>query len=142
MRNGLILPARPAPYDRAPLAFGGDYSISNVAPHGSTTRWQVTVPAARKYLLDHAYAIIIRETVAAPVGRVDLQIQHTDIALATYKLPKLMLNNNTVGASAQLQTGYRYVVLPGENVAGQTADPSTGGTMSYSMNIHGVTFDA
>lgn len=137
MRVASLGVARPVYYDRNPSITTAGY-YDTVGPHAATTRFTVTAAAGTKIFFDAGSAVVMRATAAAPVdyARASLQQPAGQIICPSF------LYNNTVGATNTAILAGSILVTAGNSLVGETYDQGTGGTILYSMFIHGITFDA
>ncbi len=137
MRVASLGVARPVYYDRNPVRTTGGYYAA-VAPHSVTTRWTITATAAQKIFIDSISISMMRATAATTSAMAFTTVDqplNTSVSLAFF-------NNATVGATVEKSPGGSILVLPGDAIAAQTTDTSTGGTIHYAVYCHGVVFDA
>lgn len=137
MKLGSLASARPIYYDRnASITTAGYYNT--VGPHLATTRFTVTAASGKNIFVDAGSAVVMRATAAAPVDYVRASLQQP----AGQIICPSFLYNNTVGATNTTILAGSILVTAGSSLIGDTYDQSTGGTILYSMFIHGVIFDA
>lgn len=137
MKLGSLASARPIYYDRnASLTTAGYYNT--VGPHATTTRFTVTAASNKHIFVDAGSAVLMRATAATLVdyARGSLQQPAGQIICPSF------LYNNTVGATNTSILSGSILVTAGNSLVGETYDQGTGGTILYSMFIHGVIFDA
>jgi hypothetical protein len=107
------------------------YLGSNIAPHASTSRASIAVPAAKRAEL-HAYLEITRITAAGTNGRVSIEVTAGGTRVA-----RLVLFENTIGVNRRITLG-PITLAPGETLDALTEDLSTGGTVDYVISLYGV----
>jgi hypothetical protein len=134
--------SRPAWYDRGPLEKGQYYQGVAVAPHGGTTRWTYTVPAARKAYIEACFADIMRITAAGVVSLATATFVCTLNGAQTSVLGSALLFNNTLGTFDKVIVNGTITLLAGSVIAAQTSDASTGGTNNYDVSYKATEFDA
>jgi len=142
MRFGVITAARLAYYDRTPVSRSEATALLAAVPHGLTTRLSYTVPAAHRFMLEALYGQILRNTVAAPVGLVELRAQGQIIGPQFFYAPYITSLDNVVGAVSRMDVTGGITLLAGETLQVSDADASTGGTVSYLYSYKGLEFDA
>jgi hypothetical protein len=142
MRVGNLLPARPNWYDRNPAERGFTANILAVAPHGSTSRFLYTVPAAKKFILEFAQTSIWRDTVAAPVGLWNAAVSTLGSTGAGAQTPIAISTSNVLLFRIDLALSYQAIFLPTGTVSLIDQDTSTGGTCSFISVCKGTEYDA
>lgn len=130
---------RAAPIDRNPAGQTQRYAASAVAPHGATTRWTYTTPAAKKDRVQELNLAFHRQTVGAPVGEFEANIQYTPNGGTAVYLLRRRSQDNTTTLYIEAENATQLDMLVGDNLLCQTADGSTGGTVAY--NVSAVVFD-
>jgi hypothetical protein len=134
--------ARPEWYDRAPLPASNTYaSGGGIAPHGATTRWAYTVPAARKFQIQLAQVVIDRATGAGPAALAQSRIVYTPSGGAAANVLMVEIITNSLNTRyGTLLAGSTATMLTGDTIAGVTQDASVGGTVSYFVASQGIEF--
>jgi hypothetical protein len=123
--------------DRNPVVRTRMYEAVGIAPHGLTTRFTYTVPTAKHAHVGSASIQLIREAAAAPVGYWRAQLN--DASNIWLRVGSI---TNAVGDRVQGDVSPGAIHSPGESVQCQTQDASTGGTISYAVNVMMVEFDS
>ena len=103
------------------------YATSGVAPHGETTRWTYTVPAARIAQVMSINVQIVRDAAATTVG---LCYAYIRVAAAS-NIAFPYMKNNTLDAGRSATTGVSAMLTAGQTLVAVDADGSTGGTIAY-----------
>ncbi len=107
------------------------YLGSNIAPHASTSRASILVPAAKRAEL-HAYLEVTRITAATTNGRASIEVTAGGTRVA-----HVVLFENVVGAQQRIALGPLNLAA-GETLDALTEDLSVGGTVDYVISLHGV----
>ena len=124
-------------YDRNPQPQSLYYSGIDVGPHSSISRFSYTVPTGKKFFLENANVLVLRKTAATTEGQVEGYIS----ARIPYIVYAELITNN-VGDRSQMNVGRSVIMQAGELLNALTFDLSTGGTLDYIINAHGIEFDA
>ena len=137
MRVGFPVGPRLEWYDRNPSGKEWGYSGTGVGPHGLTTRFSYTVPTGKKFILENAYAITIRATVAGTPG-----YAFCGVSARLYGVVQAKMLSNNVADIDSMNVGRSVIMKAGEALKGDSQDTSTDGTMTYEVIAHGIEFDA
>ena len=124
-------------YDRNPQPKEGGYAGSAVAPHTLTQRFTYTVPTGKKFFLENAYAYLMRYAAADAAERVMASISARGQSLAFTQIM-----TNAVGDKDSMNVGRSVIMQAADVLLGNTSDASTAGSVDYSLNYHGIEFDA
>ena len=127
--------ARPAYYDRAPVPIFNSHNVGGVAGgFGLTNRWTYTVPAGKAAWVEFIFVQVIRQSAAGAVGGMQSIVQLDDAINPIQLLLHAFIITNGVGDRAQEQASPVCYLQAGDQLLGQTADGSTGGT-GYHVNV-------
>jgi len=140
MRVSSFAVARPAYYDRNATSSLGTYN-NQIAPHTQTTRVTVTVAAGKKLLLELGNINFYRASVATVAGQVFIQHAVTSGA-TTVQLITASYFGNTTNDQTRIAFSGSVTIYAGELYFIDTLDSSTGGTVNFSLNYKGTSFDA
>jgi len=135
------LVSRPAWYDRNPKPIAKSYMV-DAGPHVATQRITYTVPPDRVCMVEMTALMMLRLTVAAPVGRAAIILKYTPLDQAQASIVYLEHYDNTPGFATQFITGSTLTLFSGDILRVDTGDTSTGGTISYKIGLKGTEFDA
>lgn len=133
--------ARPSYYDRNEVPKSFRY-IATVAPHTTTVRWTYTVPVGKKAWMDSALAWLGRATAAAPVALAFGWVRYTPSGGSATTMVNTTLATNGVNDNQQSLLSSLGAMVAGDVVEGLTVDTSTGGTVTYDVNLKYAEFDA
>lgn len=133
-----IISNSPVWQGRNPLKVAGYYQTDAIAPQGLTNRFTYTVPAGRVCLIRSLFINIYRVTAAAPVGIWAGLI----LAGGNYVIDLRSIRNAAHDSLGPVAWNPEIWLGAGQTCIGQTSDLSTGGTVSYSMAMSGIEFDA
>lgn len=106
--------------------------LGGVGPHGATTRWSYTAPTGAAAQVENVQITYDRDAVAAPAG---LTLVLVSLSPAGY-LVFLESVDNVVGSAHTVHLTDCGHLAPGETIACQTSDASTGGTNRYITSAH------
>lgn len=134
--------SRPAWYDRGPLEIAKYYFAQAVAPHGVTTRWTYTVPAARKCLVELTQVTEMRDVAAGVAGTTNGFIRVVTAGAVTLDFAFTVFQNVNVDTYRQCAMAPQAVMLATSVVSGSTIDSSTGGSVTYNIAMKGTEYDA
>jgi len=134
--------ARPDWYDRNPSNQHLYYEGYGISPHVKTGRWNYTVPAGKKALVELVWARLIRKSAATTLGDAYAGIWFLVSGGTNRWLAGAWICDNTVGATKDFVLGQSIIMLPGDSIFGYTADGSTGGTFDYQIYAKITEFDA
>jgi len=132
--------ARPAFYDRNAASAVAVY-LAQTGPHAVTTRWTYTVASGKKLNVEVTPCRILRQTVAAPVGLVAVEVQLTSGASLLVMLSNYM-TDNVPNVPYQKDSSASYTMYSSETLTSVSVDISTGGVVQYSITMKGTLFDA
>jgi hypothetical protein len=134
--------ARPNPYDRNGTAKTSTALTGGAAPHAITQRWSYTVPVGRKAFIEAFFALVQRNTAAAPVGAAAVIMQYTPVGGAATRVLDVWVSSNGVGDTAlQTPTNFGFMQA-GDVLTASDQDSSTGGTVTYVQTAKYTEFDA
>lgn len=142
MRKGMAQGlARPTYYDRNAIPQARSYSQGAIAPHAQTQRWTYTVPAGKKAFIEEIFGQVRRETAAAPVGRIDIQVIYVPVTGSSMFIALPIIYTNVVGDQQTEFPPQLGLMVAGDLIHGDTEDTSTGGTAAFVAAIKFVEFD-
>lgn len=133
--------ARPAYYDRNATSGLAVYGAVNIAPHGETTRFTVTVAAGRKAFIEQSRFTAMRIVAATVLNANTLVFRNTSGATYVdllYEAKHVL----SVGDNLTQGTTGQSTLYAGEALSALTSDSSTGGSWNYYLNCKYTTFDA
>jgi len=134
--------ARPVYYDRNSATKGRTYGASGIAPHSTTVRWTYTVPAGKAAYVESLNAMVFRDGTAtvANIAQMLIYIQTTDTA-TTIQLQVREYKSTLYIPNITSQSNIAFIKA-GDVVYAASADPSTGGTYTYTADMKLTEFDA
>ncbi len=132
MRVSSYAVARPAFYDRSAVSLVLDGSVNGIAPHGFTTRYTQTCPAASKYVVEIVTNQAYRNSAPTVSGQVFLFTRIVNAA-STFAINVNFFVGDMPTAGVLVGTNLPCTVTmyPAEVIASLTQDASTGGTLNY-----------
>lgn len=131
MRLVQTLGALPEYYDRGAANETVNYIGSTVSPHTITLRASYTVPPGRKAIVDSAFLLITRESVATNVGRARMMIYYTPNGGTAIPIAIEQLVNNCADHTVYQSFTGLGILYPGDSLSIYTTDNSVGGTCTY-----------
>lgn len=141
MRSGQLAMRR-SPADRASSdSVSVGYVATGVAPHGLTTRISYTVPSNKRAQLGLLDILAQRDTAAAPLGVVDVQYQVRPLGGAAIRIFHERLQTNGVGDTRSKGAGCSLEMQASDILEAQTADASTGGTVTYRVCMYAIEYN-
>lgn len=111
------------------------YGADGLAPHAITTRFTYTVPAATKARLELACVYLVRATAPSAAGMAFVRVTYTPAGGSGVDILRVAELSLTVGGGHSQSLGYSILLGPGDVLAGQTRDQSTGGTYDMSLSV-------
>lgn len=142
MRVSSYAVARPIYYDRNSSTKGKTYQASAVAPHTTTTRWTYTVPAGKAAYVEALNAMIYRDVAPTVVSLAQsiIYIVSSDAVTST------VLQVRTYSASTYVfyygSQSNIALLKAGDQIYANTFDNSTGGAVTYTIDLKLTEFDA
>lgn len=125
--------------DRSPVWLGDAEDVSLVGPHAALLRFDYTIPADRRGVIEGAFMHVYREAVAAPIGLVSMVIWGSQGGFQTI-LGCINTIDNAIGDQKTLVIPGPYNFLPGTRIRVQTFDLGVGGTNHYVWSINLYTY--
>lgn len=142
MKVGNLLASRPNWYDRNPSAFGFNSVRQAVAPAAPTQRFNYTVPANKKAIVEAGVASICRLTAAGVVGNVGADLTYAFNTGGTAYMPIAWAVNNSLGIMTRADMSLQTLMLAAETITGNDRDESTGGTCTIIISLKLTQYDA
>lgn len=140
MRVSSYAVARPSYYDRNSTSVLNTYYAA-VAPHGVTQRWNYTVAAGKKLLVEIQTSRIARASVATVAG-----LAYTEIIVASGAAniitQSIQSTDNTITVATYALPTQSHTIYASENLTSNSYDTSTGGTITFHISSKGTLFDA
>lgn len=133
--------ARPAHYDRsATSAIASDATI--YAPHGTTTRWTITVASGYKLFLEAAS--VSQQNVTGPTSAAQSSIIIRVTSGASFMDPIRLdiLTSNVITSIYSNQLFGQVTLYAAETLTALTLNASTGGTVLMASGAKGTQFAA
>lgn len=141
MSTSILTPARAAYYDRNASSYANQYSAGSVAPHAFVQRFTNTVASGKKLLVEGATVSLYRETAATTTAKTLATVQVND-GVYPINICGGFFYISGVGAPQVLILGSGPTVYAGQTISGYSQDLSTGGTITYEIDVKGTTYDA
>jgi hypothetical protein len=107
----------------------GLFAAGAVAPHTSTVRVSLAVPAGSRGVLLSATLLLMRDAASTTAGLVEVQLRIPTVDL----IAALTEITGAVGTPRQVQVGRGDVVGGGQTLEIVTADASVGGSYLYRL---------
>lgn len=122
-------------FDRNPQNVHNIYR-GTVGPHGPAQRWSKSIPKDKILMIEYLQISLVRASAAGPAS---IAYAYSDLAGIAWILAEI--HGNTVGDRDDKIA--RNVIILGDNtIKGLTTDGSTGGTITYTLYLKGIMFDA
>jgi len=112
-----------------------EYIATGVSPHSGTTRASYTIPSEYRGRVLGIYIRLSRATAASAAGWVHGLVAYTPYGGTQRSVVGQAHNNNAVGYTLYHNTVCGLMMHPGDVIAIQTADGSTGGTCDYYITV-------
>ena len=103
------------------------YSAGVVAPHAGTARWTYTTPTNKAAEIESVQSIIFRDGASGAAGVCYALI----FVIGGSGVCSVYEQNGALGTVTQSQFGRAGFLAAGEQLRGQTADASVGGTHNF-----------
>ena len=123
-------------YDRNPLPQEFEYA-GQVGPHSVIDRITYTVPSGKKFFLENAEVLIMRDTAPTAEG-----LAQALIMARGYRLIIADILSATINDKSSMNVGRSIIMRAGEIIKIATADISTEGSHRYDCSFHGIEFSA
>lgn len=116
------------------------WSASGIAPHASTDRIQYNILAGKRGIITNIFMCVLRNTAAAPVGRVAMGVQ-LNYGAGQHSVARIDTLNNTPQVSVVFTLSSQIYVPAGTVIWANTLDLGTGGTNDYIFTINFIEVD-
>ena len=138
MKLGTLSSARAAYYDRTANTQDAYYN-GTVAPHARTQRASTSFSSG-KFMIETAHVSAIRATAATTAGNVTVEAQQATGLGDLITLGRAYFNGAAVGTNCTQTTGFQSFANVGDAIYLYTTDLSTGGTVTYWLDIKFTSF--